>query len=172
MKKSVFFSTVFVLITNFLSLPEVMASDWTLVYKHDKQGEVISGDKQQLIAAIRSGASIRIGWGRAAPDGRSVEHTAIPEFLTITDESEVFLQIPEHIAQTSYWNNDLQDFNSPQEVWKGLFSTTGRFMAVWYNRATGATVRRVPQRVPISWFAQLSKNTNQQISPLFDTKSK
>lgn len=62
--------------------------------------------------------------------------------MTVVGGEEVFVQIPEHIAQTSYWNKEFQDFNSPAIIWRGLFSTTGRFMAVWYNRGNGQTIDR------------------------------
>ncbi len=128
-------------------------ADWSLIYKHDQHGNKLVGEKASLINAIRLGFPVRIGWGVYRENGElSVEHTAIPEFLSMTNGKEVFVQIPEHIAQTSYWDEEFQDFNSAQIVWKGLLSTTGRFMAVWYNRSSGQTIRRYPQRVTISWF--------------------
>ena len=84
---------------------------WQRIYQHDKNGEPIAGDKEQLLTAIRSGASIRVGWGVQRSNGSSVEHTAVPDFITVSDGSEVFVQVPEHMFQTSYWDNEFQDFN-------------------------------------------------------------
>lgn len=147
-----------------------VAAQWQQVYRHDDTGNALAGSKDALFTAVRQGLPIRLGWGVKKGE-RSVEHVAVPEFLTITSEQEVFVQIPAHIAQTSYWDTEFQDFNAAQVTWRGLLSTTGRFMAVWYNRHTGETVRRYPQRVAMTWFADLPDTPHSgPVTPLYNEK--
>ena len=147
-------------------------AEWQLVYKNSDTGEPLQGSKERLVDAVRLGLPIRLAWGAVHPrtDKRFVEHVAVPEFLTVVDGEEVFVQIPEHIAQTSYWDREFQDFNTPAVMWRGLFSTTGRFLAVWYNRATGQTIDRKPQRVPMSWFVDMPASTPKSPAKLWEEK--
>ncbi len=139
---------------------------WVLLYRNGVDGEDLAGSKDALLAAIRSGQPIQIGWGFSREqDGqiRSVEHLIAPVFVTITNGSEVTAQLPEHIAQRSYADPARAFFDDPEVMWRGLMATTGTFDAVWVNRATGETTRRSPQRAALSWYAPAS--------PLLDTPS-
>jgi len=141
---------------------------WKLVYRHDADGNSIDGSKAELFSAIRAGSPIRFAWGfKAERDGAttSVEHSAEPVFLTIVNEAEVVVQLPEHIAQRSYMDAVNPGFSDPAVMWRGLMSTDGTFDAVWVNRATGMEVRRYPQRVGLAWFALRSDHPEAQ-SPL------
>ncbi|WP_223789974.1 hypothetical protein [Marinicella meishanensis] len=131
-------------------------AEWQLLYEHDRQGQQLKGSKNALFQAIRDGQKLRVVWraSRSNDPTAFVEHVIEPAFVTNASDQEVFVQTPEHIGQTSYWDTELQDFNAPAVVWRGLLSTTGRFMAVWYDRGSGQVVRRMPQRVPIKWFAE------------------
>ncbi|MCG8436271.1 MAG: hypothetical protein MJA83_19815 [Gammaproteobacteria bacterium] len=147
------------------------ASGWVAVYKHDREGKPLWGDKEVLFDAVRRGYPIRFGWGVKHPrePERSVEHVGEPEFLTIVDGKELFVQLPEHIAQESYWSVEEQNFGDPAVVWKGIMGTTGRFHAVWYNRASGEVVRRLPQRVPITWYVEYPNEKRRgEAEKLFD----
>ncbi len=135
---------------------ESCAAQWRLVYRHDTQGAALDGTKAALFEAIRRGAPVRVGWGmKVVRDGRtiSVEHTADPVFLTIMSDKDVVIQLPEHIAQKSYFDPAAAAFDGPAVMWRGLMSSDGTFDAVWVNRATGEEVRRYPQRVGLAWFA-------------------
>ena len=127
---------------------------WRLMYHHDQHGARIAGSKEALFEAVRRGDPIRFAWGLSAREGTvSVEHSAEPVFLTITGGEELFAQLPEHLAQTSYWDPQAVKFDDPAVLWRGLMGTNGSFDAVWVNRATGEEVRRWPQRARIAWFA-------------------
>lgn len=130
---------------------------WRLVYRHDAEGRPMAGAKADLFAAIRRGDPVRIAWGMSvvARNGQrySVEHSADPDFLTITGGSEVVVQIPEHIAQAGYAEEPGAVYGEPGVMWRGLFTTTGRFDAVWTDRGTGKEVRRMPQKAAIAWLA-------------------
>ena len=160
------------LITMSLLCCQVAVADWQLLYKNNRDGEIIQGNMEALIHAVRQGLPLRIAWGVAHPtqQGRYVEHMVEPVFVTIASGQHVYIQTPEHIAQTSYWDTDFQDFNSPQLVWRGLLSTTGRFIAVTYNRSSGETIRRAPQRAVMSWYADLPENIDSTPPKLFDNR--
>ncbi len=129
---------------------------WRLVYLHDTSGAAIEGAKSALFDAIRRGYPIRFAWGAAVGTPEkpaSVEHAAEPVFLTIMGESELFVQLPEHIAQASYHEPSRAAFGKPAVMWRGMMGTDGSFDAVMVDRASGKEVRRMPQRARIAWFA-------------------
>jgi hypothetical protein len=128
---------------------------WRLAYHHETGGKAISGSKDQLFEAVRRGYPIRFAWGSTAQKEEtkiSVEHAAAPVFLTIMNGSELVVQLPEHIGQTSYWNAADAKFDQPQVMWRGLMGTTGEFDAVFVDRASGKTIQRIPQRARIAWY--------------------
>lgn len=131
------------------------ASAWRLAYHHENDGRPISGSKEDLFNAVRRGYPIRLAWGSESQKDQakiSVEHSADPVFLTIMNQKELVVQIAEHIGQTSYWDPANAKFDKPQVLWRGMFSTTGEFDAVFVDRATGETVKRIPQRARIAWY--------------------
>ena len=127
---------------------------WVPVYKHDGQGRPLAGDKRALVDAVRRGEDVRLAWGVRHPrdSTRSVEHTALGIFATVVDGAEVFVQVAEHVAHADYWARDAQAPGDPKVVWSAVLGTTGTFNAVMYDRASGAEVRRLPQRVTMTWF--------------------
>ena len=130
---------------------------WRLVYLHDTSGAALEGAKSALFDAIRRGYPIRFAWGAAfgTPEKpASVEHAAEPVFLTIMGDSELFVQLPEHIAQASYHEPVRRQRSASRTVmWRGMMGTDGSFDAVMVDRANGKEVRRMPQRARIAWFA-------------------
>lgn len=134
--------------------PRCEAPAWRLVYQHDINGKPLQGSKTELFDAVRRGDSIRFAWGATFPTtpAVSVEHSAEPVFTTIVNGQELFVQLPEHIAQQGYGNIEKSRFDKPAVMWRGLMGTDGTFDAVWIDRATGETVQRKPQRAQIAWF--------------------
>lgn len=129
---------------------------WRVLYRHDAQGQPLAGALENVHAAIRAGQAVRIGWGvsvaRADEEPRSVEHLVSPEFLTIVNGGHVAAQLPEHVAQRSYWDVDQAFFDDPGVLWRGLMTTRGTFDAVWVDRGSGEEVRRGPQRAALTWY--------------------
>ena len=130
---------------------------WTPVYKNGLNGEPLEGSKDDLLAAIRAGQPIQIGWGMArelngAPV--SIEHLAEPLFIRIGDDSNVVVQLPEHVAPKNYRGRESEFFGDSAALWRGLLSTNGTFDAVWANRTTGEVIRRSPQRAVMTWYVQ------------------
>jgi len=129
---------------------------WRLVYQHDTSGAAIEGTKAALFDAVRRGYPIRFAWGAAAGTPEkpvSVEHAAEPVFISLMGESELFVQLPEHIAQASYNEPAKAAFGKPAVMWRGMMGTNGSFDAVMVDRASGKEVWRMPQRARIAWFA-------------------
>ncbi len=128
---------------------------WRLEYHHDQHGTRISGSRQALFNAIRRGYPVRLAWGRSTAETppRTVEHAAEPVFVTITNNQHAFAQLPEHIAQESYWAAEKSRFGPSSVMWRGLIGTDGHFDAVWTDRATGETIRHAPQTVSAAWYS-------------------
>ena len=132
--------------------PAECTPSWRLAYQHDTNGQPVAGSKDALFDAIRRGQPIRLSWGTAVPARKiAVEHAAEPVFVTIMNGSEVVAQLPEHIAQQSYWDAAQAKFENPGVLWRATMSTTGDFDAVWVHRGTGETVRRLPQKARVAW---------------------
>jgi hypothetical protein len=129
---------------------------WRLVYRHDRDGKPLAGNKQALFEAIRRGDPVRIAWGAAFKGASgavaSVEHSADPVFVTIASNKEIYAQLAEHIEQRAYAEPGKADFANPSVMWRGVFGTDGSFDAATVDRATGKT-RRLPQRAALAWFA-------------------
>ena len=143
--------------------------EWRLVYRHDADGKPLAGTKQALLDAVRRGASLRFAWGISGTNATgavSIEHVAEPVFLTIMEGEHVFVQLPEHIAQSSYARPDGARFDTASVMWRGLMGSNGVFDAVYVDRATGKEVRRLPQRVGLAWFALLPPAACSMQTPL------
>jgi hypothetical protein len=129
---------------------------WRLVYLHEASGTPIQGAKSALFDAVRSGYPIRFAWGAAlgtSEEPASVEHAAEPVFISIMSDQELFVQLPEHSAQTSYHDPKQASLGNPAVMWRGMMGTDGRFDAVMVDRASGRQTWRMPQRARIAWFA-------------------
>jgi hypothetical protein len=129
---------------------------WRAVYRHDADGKPVAGAKDALFDAVRRGRPLRLAWGakvERAGAPVSVEHAADPVFVTIVNGTDLFAQLPEHIGQSSYFEAEKARFDKTSVMWRGLLGTTGAFDAAFVDRATGAEVRRLPQRAAVAWFA-------------------
>lgn len=130
------------------------SSKWRLAYHHDNDGSPIKGNKERLFDAVRRGYPIRLAWGvRSSSDPTaSTAHAVDPVFVSLMRGDHLFAQLPEHIAQLSYWQPSQAQFDEPRIMWRGLIGTDGSFDAAWIDRATGETVKRHPQRAKVAWF--------------------
>jgi len=129
---------------------------WRLQFHHDADGKPLAGSKDALFDAVRRGYPLRLAWGVAAstagPD-LSVEHAAEPVFVSIVGATELFAQLPEHVAQLAYRDVAGARFEKGSVMWRGLLGTNGTFDAVKIDRATGAEVWRQAQKARVAWFA-------------------
>ncbi|MEO1053094.1 MAG: hypothetical protein AAFX87_20840 [Bacteroidota bacterium] len=158
------------LITSGTNETTVPKEGWRPVYKHSNEGDVLWGDKDALLDAIRKGYDIRIGWGAKGKKDATIriEHVVEPVFLSIIKEDVVSAVLDEHIALDSYIREDKQQFNDPKVTWSCVLTTEGTFNAVWYNRLTGEKVRDYPQKHTMTWYVEYPKKPCKSISlPLY-----
>jgi len=93
---------------------------WQKVFKNGAGGEVLFGEKEKLIEAVRLGYPVRIGWGSTR-----VEHVANADFLSIW-EGEVFGQIPSIIGQAPTVEGDTAKIRFRlQNHWTKMAGTNG-----------------------------------------------
>ena len=146
-------------------------SGWKSVYKHDENGNPMNGNIDSLIAGIRNGYDVRVGWGWQRMLGDSIlklEHLAEPLFLTIIQEKNVSIVIDAHPLLHSYVDIDSQKFGEGGHTWQCVLTTKGTFNAQVYNRSTGELLKDWPQKHKITWFLEYPDNAQINNKPLYD----
>ena len=142
---------------------------WHIAYKHDENGQSLSGSKAQLFSAIRAGKDVRIGWGWKSDErGTSIEHLATPIWLAIINEKEVIAHLEPQVLSGIDWNTGTASYADSallSQEWRVVINTDGTFDAVWYDRKENKLLRHVPQRHIITWF--VSDLADPQTKPLF-----
>lgn len=130
---------------------------WQLVYQNDFNGNLVSGSKKELVAAMKKGSPIRVSWGGTEEDGSSWIEFAEPVFTTIINDTAVVVQFPMSFIQTSYTDPD-QAFlqTNPPTGWRALMSTTGQYHQFHYNLESGKITREMYSRTDMSWFVLTS----------------
>jgi len=134
---------------------DISHSGWQAVYKHGKDGTPISGSIDSLIAGIRNGYDLRVGWGVFVEREDTtivIEHMATPLFLTIIQEKDVSVVIDAHPILKSYWRIEEQEFREGGDIWQCVLNTKGVFNAQVYSRTTGELINDWPQRKIMTWF--------------------
>ena len=126
---------------------------WRMVYAVDSTGKPTFGQKQTLLAAVRAGLPVRVGWGITwrLSDGTAggVEHVADASFLTIHHD-EVFAQIAPILGQAP-------DARQPaitlgiggDRLWYALLDTTGRLQGQFSGAGEAETFR-----AGTTWYVQ------------------
>lgn len=141
-------------------------NEWNIIYKNDKEGNVLKGSKTELINAIRHGQNIKIGWG-AKGKNHSIEHLSEPIWLAILDEEEVIAHLEPQVLSLIDWVNlsaNYSDETLMNSEWRVVITSKGEFDAVWYDRSRDSVTKRISQNHVISWF---SKNVADKASQLF-----
>ncbi|NAS13205.1 hypothetical protein [Poritiphilus flavus] len=138
---------------------EVSVNEWILVYRNDRNGNALYGDKQKLIDAVRNGLPIRVGFGgRGRKDStRSVEHLTEAKFLTITNNREVFAQVPQILGQLPFLADDsLKIQFRPENKWVKICGTNGYSTGLMVDFINDSLVSPgVDGRAGTSWFVQI-----------------
>ncbi|MEQ8362001.1 MAG: hypothetical protein RIF39_15995 [Cyclobacteriaceae bacterium] len=141
---------------------------WKIVVKTDRDGNVTVGNKQDLINAIRSGNSVKIGWGGKG-EKHSIEHLGEPIWLAVLDEQEVVAHLDPQVLSITDWKGlsaNYSDSTKLSEEWRVVITTKGDFDAVWYDRVTNKQIQRRPQKHPITWFVE-NYGVEGKVTPLF-----
>ena len=127
-------------------------SSWQLAYSVDSLGNRTAGDKAALIAAVRSGQPVRVGWAITwrLPDGTAggVEHAAEAAFLSI-HHGEVFAQLRPILGQAPAAREAIITLRTdPERLWYALLDTTGRLQGYF----TGSGGPPQVTRAATSWY--------------------
>ncbi len=150
--------------------PQKAKEDWQMVYKTNKEGERVGGNKQHLITAIRQGLPVKIGWGGKGKN-HSIEHIATPIWLAVLDEQEVIAHLEPQVLSSTDWENLTANYTNPaklKEEWRVVITTKGAFDAVWYDRKEHKRTKRVPQQHPLTWMVKGQIDKTGAVKPLFE----
>ena len=126
---------------------------WKLTYQNDESGNTLFGDMSTLVAAVRDGKSLRVGWKSQSPSDpkRKVEHVADAKFLTILSDNIVFAQIDPIIGQTP-------DFVSQEIIlkenltWVLIAGSNGKSDSIMRNTITGEIVGHNQRNRSFDWY--------------------
>ncbi|MBS0298163.1 MAG: hypothetical protein JSR45_17830 [Proteobacteria bacterium] len=130
------------------------AEHWRAIYSNDAAGRPLTGDKGALIAAVRAGEPIRVGFSLGkAGDLDRVEHFAEARFITIVGGSEVYAQIGEYVTQEPGGPAPHVNLRSAAVLWSSLIGTTGVLENGLWDRGKHQKLDVGPVAVPVTWYA-------------------
>ena len=144
-------------------------STWQMIYKNDQDGQALFGDKSKLIAAVRLGYPVRIGWGSTR-----VEHVADADFLTIFEGKEVFAQIRTIVGQTPRIDGDsLKIRFRVNNTWTKIAGTNGYSTGLMADHFKDTIVGGGTDRYSSTTWYVLYPNSKQDLeaTPLWNEKS-
>ena len=159
--------SIILLITLLSACNIEVKNTYKVAYKSGKEGQTLKGSKQDLIDAIRAGASVKIGWGWKGED-KSIEHVSEPIWLGVLNENEVIAHLDPQVLSMIDWNESNATYSDSTrlvEEWRVVISTKGTFDAIWYNRETHEQIRRMPQNHTMTWFVNNDNVANAE--PLY-----
>ena len=169
--KNVLIAVVLVLagaLSSYLSMSQEksqLVSRWKVAFKNNAQGETLSGSKEELIHAIRSGSTIKVGWGWQK-DGKSMEHISEPIWHLVLNDQEVIIHLDPQVLSNTIWDSLSANYVDPGLLdleWRVVLSTKGEFDAVWYDREKHEVIRRLPQRHIMTWFVEQHSLAQQSV---------
>lgn len=133
---------------------------WRFVYANGPHGEVLRGNRDTLIAAVRRGSPLRVGWGEAARDGSwSVEEFANVGFTNLIGGRELVVQIEPAMIQSNYIDAAKASLAARPRRWHAIIATDGRFDAQMIDVETGKLQRTLRQRTTVNWYALAPAST-------------
>jgi len=150
-------------------------SAWRFVFANDGNGKDLRGRREALLAAIRRGSPVRVGWSdSSSKEGWAVEEFSDAGFTNIMGRRDVVAQLDPALIQTNYVDATKAGLRSPPVEWHALMSTDGRFEAVMVDRETGHTTRRLVQRTRMHWYVfapPLDCDRREEIVPDADSRN-
>jgi hypothetical protein len=128
-------------------------SAWQFAFANDANGKDLGGSRSALLASIRRGSPVRVGWSETSSQQNwSVEEFSDAGFTNIMSGRDVVAQLEPALIQTNYLDATRAGLRSPPVEWHAMMSTDGRFEAVMTDRETGKTTRRLVQRTRMNWY--------------------
>ncbi|MCB0490218.1 MAG: hypothetical protein KDC99_17190 [Cyclobacteriaceae bacterium] len=136
-------------------------SGWKLIYKTDKAGVRVSGDKGKLIELVRKGNPVRVGWMSRRPSDttKSVEHIVDGDFLTIANGKELFVQITPFLAQRPDLTSDTISMTLMPTQLNWVLGTNGIISTINIDYQTDSVSTGSPRLFgyELSWFVDASE---------------
>lgn len=127
---------------------------WRFLFANGPHGEEVGGHRADLIAALRRGSPLRVGWGEAAPDGSwSVEEFSNVGFTNVMAGKHVVAQLEPAMIQNDYLDASRATLRAEPLEWRAIMSTDGRFDAQMTVPSTGRLYRTLRQRTRMHWYA-------------------
>lgn len=149
-------SMKYIIMFPLLCLSLLLSGQWEMIYENNAAGEAISGNKEQLIEAVRVGKELRIGWIYLDDESgkNRIEKFADIEVITILKGDEVFAQLRPMKSEFTKDKKDVIRFNGTVSVY--LFSTTNQQLR--YRLREGETGRGAESKLrsvdKIQWFVK------------------
>jgi len=127
---------------------------WRFLFANGPHGEEVGGKRADLIAAVRRGSPLRVGWGEAAKDGSwSVEEFSNVGFTNLMGGKDLVVQLEPAMIQNDYLDATKATLRAEPLEWRAMMSTDGRFDAQMTVPSTGKLYRTLRQRTRIHWYA-------------------
>ena len=147
-----------------------------LLLSHDKNGNVLAGDKLNIVNAIRQGCALTVAWGASnlnVDPPRKIEHTATPNWVTVRNDNDIFVQIGGFMINQSVLGEPEEEH--PRRAayggttyavrWEAQLKPDGNFDAVWYYPHSGEFIKRAPQRHAMRWYGSCTPGAGAPLYP-------
>ncbi len=114
-------------------LPMMLLSqnNYQIIYEADSDGQVISGNIEDLLKAVQNGNPVRVGWTLEIQNSegelKKLEHWTDTKFLTILDNN-VYAQINSIYEQMTDFADPkgaMRFVNNQPDGWVAIISTSG-----------------------------------------------
>lgn len=131
----------------------IQAQTWELVFENDKEGNVVTGSKDDLIQAVRDGLPLRVAWWSERPGDSEikVEHVANAKFMTIMSNRTVFAQIDPIVGQIPDFKRQEIRFRENQQ-WAMIAGSNGKMESMMSNLKTGEILGHSIRNSAFKWF--------------------
>ncbi len=141
----------------------VESDTWRLVFKNDKEGNTLYGNKSDLIDAVRGGYRVRVGWGGKLrrDTTKTIEHLSEVAFLTILNGKEVFAQLPQVVGQQPVFIEDSLKVQFREDTnWTKIVGTNGYSTGRMINVLKDTLMQYgIDGKTKVSWFVYDSIST-------------
>jgi len=152
---------------------------WELVYINAADGKSLFGSKGELIDFVRKGSPLRIGFGGHRQNDTliSIEHFAEGQFVTITNNNEVFAQISSIIGQAPELDSVPVSMTfKASGKWSMIACTNGSMSTLGMDFILDTLQKPNNQNRGFSWYVQKSilpvDYEHNRIKPLWKNPSK
>ncbi len=142
---------------------------WQLVYKNDANGQAVFGNKQELIDAVRSGKTVKIGFGGQLRSDTTLtlEHVFEAQFFTILNDNEVYAQMLPIIGQNPLIEKDTTNIIFRETHWNILVGTNGFSDRITMSLSKDSVLGHNQRNMNISWFIKRKQEGQPSVKALW-----